>query len=769
MKKVQIAAISVLIILASATCRSTFSAQKAIDSPTGRRPKLHWTPERQAVWNRMVAEEHPWWQRLKSWADATNTPAQRYADLGQYATLAYQWTGETKYARAAWLRIQPVIDTMRPAWNNRNGTREEFIRWVWMYDWLYPALTAEERALFLKYLNTLADLVLNRVEDVSWGTRTGDSDETTGHYFGLAFMDLATGPDNPRAGSLLSATFGAENKPVGGLDSTGANFDTMRNAIAFYVSRAKGGAWVESSEYNTGTLKLLFIGAEGVRTATGVDHFPEVTALLGEAGIEQIHELCPGFIENGQSFKWGDCEHPRNPKTQGVVALLGLLAGLNQDNKTVGPYLHRLTEDIVAGPIPHADKPWGRFFLFYNPYADKADWRSLPRGYYVEGQGLLYLRDGWDDKASALMAHMPNRVLVDHEVNYLGDFQLFRKGEWAVTHPIAYAGNEGERMNSMLIAGLSSSAEVRRALAHEFGPEFEYAYLAGVTGGQHYRNRYWSPPPTFLHEWTRSMLYLPGAEGGTDVIIVYDRTNADDPKTLERWPDRYYPNQRGRIEAACARKQWIIHMPVEPRMTQKAIEWKTPGGQNVRLEALLPADSVKQAFDENDVGVPGYIHDYEKKWQVRIWPAEDRRWDTFLNVVSVSDEGANTSARLVKSADDRVEGVLVARAGAPEVLAVFNAAPGPELPQPDPSVRENWLPAVPEILETVRLRKSNYALQWTAGGKSTEVFLCDLDPAMEWEASLDGSPRARLEVSVQGLARLKCEGEGDHTLEVAPR
>lgn len=775
------ALVALCVTAALTLCCAAYGAEGEVASPTGRVPKLHWTPERQAVWNRMVAENHPWWQRLKSWAEATGTPNERYADMGQYATLAYQWTGEAKYARTAWERIQPILKTMRPAWNNRNGTREEFITWVWMYDWLYPALSADEREYFIKYLNTLGDLVLDRVEGVPWGTRPGDSDETTGQYFGLAFMDLATGPDNPRAGTFLSSTVGAQAIPVGGLDATGVNFDTLRNAISCYVSRAKGGAWIESSEYNVGTLKLLFIGAEGVRTATGADHFPEVTALLGEAGIEQIHELCPGFIENGQLFKWGDCEHPRDPQTQGIVALLGVLAGLNQDNKSVGPYLHRLTEDIVAGPIPHAERPWDRFFLYYNPYAAEADWRTLPKAYYVEGQGILYMRDGWDDGASAFMAHMGNRVFVDHEVDYLGDFQLFRKGQWAVTHPIAYAGNEGERMNSMLIAGLSSSAEVRRALAHEFGPEGRYAYFVGVTGGQHYWQGYWNPPPTFLHEWTRSMLYLPAADRSSDVIIVYDRTNADNPRELGRWPDRYYPRDKERMETAPL-KQWIFHMPVEPRIAEASIEWKTEGGQNLRVDTLLPAERKVEAFDENVIGVPGYIHDYEKKWQVRVTPKDQRQWDTFLNVVSVFDEGAKVEARLVTSPGDNVEGVLVSRRkalasaeppgeagstqarGSADVLALFNATPGPPLPQPDPSVRDNWLAEVPATLETVRLRKTGYSVEWTSAG-ATEVLVFDLDPSLSWKATLDGRAAA-LAVSAAGAARLECKDAGKHALSV---
>ncbi|HLK56030.1 MAG TPA: hypothetical protein VKU00_05685, partial [Chthonomonadaceae bacterium] len=67
----------------------------AANSPTGRNPHLFWTPQRQAVWNQMVAQNHPWWVALQGWASGT---VAKYGDIGDYAAIAYQMTGNPAYA-----------------------------------------------------------------------------------------------------------------------------------------------------------------------------------------------------------------------------------------------------------------------------------------------------------------------------------------------------------------------------------------------------------------------------------------------------------------------------------------------------------------------------------------------------------------------------------------------------------------------------------------------------------------------------------------------
>src|SRR5205807_227495 len=93
----------------------------------------------------------------------------------------------------------------------RQYAQEAVIAW----DWLYPGLTAAQRQQFISWLNGLYDHYVHGQDSGSSPERLGDSDQTLTEYFFLAFMDLATGPDNPRAGTFLSGV-DVGGTPIGG-------------------------------------------------------------------------------------------------------------------------------------------------------------------------------------------------------------------------------------------------------------------------------------------------------------------------------------------------------------------------------------------------------------------------------------------------------------------------------------------------------------------------------------------------------------------------
>lgn len=714
----------------------------------------------------MRRDNHPLWRALKENADMERP---RYGSRGPWAVLVYQMTGDKAYARKAWSQIEPFL---APGWrpsDGRNYTRQDLTTLAWMYDWLYPALTPSQRQQFIDKLNQWGDLVLNRVPGTPWGTRLRDSDETVGHYFGLALIDLATAPENPRAGSFLRATWKeaeAGGLLVGGLEPTGDGVQSgMRNAIREYASMSRGGQWVESSEYNLNTLKILLLGTEGVRTATGEDYFPEITDLTRELALGQLYELTPDLAG---AFQWGDTEKPRDLDLFHRVPLLGMLAGLLQPDPKLGPLVQGVTRELTDKAMKRGMPPSWYFYLFYDPYAPAtSDRSSLPKGHYALGQGLLFFHDGWKPNASFFAAHMlPLVPFVDHQVAYFGDFHLYRKGEWAVTHPLDYHGpaRRGEASNGMLFAGLGMMREWRGPVAQEFGPDGDYAYLAGTNGGQFYDQPYFSPPETFVHEWTRSLLYLPAADGRSDTIVVHDRTHVEDPRPLPRFK-RYRPEQLKSIESAPALKQWLIHPTTRPAVGASSVLWPTPKGEQVRLTTLLPQVTRKEVVDLDELWPDKwpYPAKSEQKWQVRIMPEREQPWDTFLNVVQASAPGVPLTNTLVRAAQGEAEGVLLERGGAPDTLVLFNARPGPRLPQPALASPPKLDPSVSRLLREAHLLRAGYTVTWRTATGSTNVFLMDLDPSRKWSARVDGNP-AKLEVSSQGVGRIRIAGAGPHTL-----
>lgn len=752
-----------------AVAAGTAAAQGTASSPTGRNPRLFWTPQRQWVWNKLVADNGLLWRNFNS--RAVEYPA-RYGNYGDYPTMAYQMTGKISYAQTAWKILQQWIPTKTLPDPSANGIRQYFTTFVWEYDWLYPALTATQRKQFYTWLNWQADEALGNATDFACGAILSQNDRTMGEYFGLAFMDLATGPDNPRAGTFLNSTFangwGGPTTPVGGLNATGANMNSMRNAISYYAQLGQGGVWMQSWMYNLNTLPMILMGVEGVKTAAGKDYFPELTALYPQFAATQLYELTPTVTD---SYQWGDVQQNRDLWMCWRQTADGMLEGLTSANPA-GAYLNQLTSEFAVSPDDWSAGQWPYpvFFLFYNPYATKTNWRTaaLPASVYASGQGLLYYHDGWGATNSLFGAHATSDTWCDHETNFTGDFQLYRHGEWGITHTLGYAlsANPGGAppTNTMLFDGLPVFEEARGPVAQETS-DGNYAYLKGTTGGQYEEPPFWIPPPTFVHEWTRSIVYLPSQDKHSDTVVVFDRTCVDDPTKLPGGISRFLNAAGPMVQKAPALKQWTIHCPVKPLVSANAITWKTAGGQNVQVSTILPAAQTRLVNNEVIMGYQGYLCPDEEFWDVQISPSKVNLWDTFLNVVQVYDTGAQLNNTLVNSTAGEAQGTLISRENQNDVLALFNAEQGPAVPvTPLAGADLQYNPNLLGILKKQAVLQSGYTVNWTSRAAAANVLLFDLSPSHAWTVSVDRGASASLNVSANGVGKLTVNGVGAHQI-----
>ena len=400
----------------------------------------------------------------------------------------------------------------------------------------------------------------------------------------------------------------------------------------------------------------------------------------------------------------------------------------------------------------------GRLFFTFNPYAAARDWKGNSV-FQAAGMGLLLHRRGVDSGGSFFASLVGSRFAknaVDHFVRYLNDFELWRKGEWVITHPRGYGGapNGGHGTNAVLMHGFGDMLGFKELVGVSHSETHDYQ--VATTGGASVPDPYYDPPSVFAHEWTRSVLYLPGM---TDTVIVHDRAHITD--VLRR--DRYYSNDQALFDKAEAPKQWILHMPVRPRIDGSTISWSTPGGQQVQWSTLLPVSSVKNVYDETALrkaGDPtwkGAVHDSELKYHVKLWPSARNDWDTFLNVIQVGDAGKVAPLK----GSDQVEGVHVSRAGASDVVALFNGQASPRL-EPVTAYHPSHEPA----LRTARLRSAGYRVDWTSNAATTEVFLADLDPSQRWVVEVDGRIILPVIPGSPDLLRFVIEGGGAHALSV---
>ncbi len=147
-------------------------------------------------------------------------------------------------------------------------------------------------------------------------------------------------------------------------------------------------------------------------------------------------------------------------------------------------------------------------------------------------------------------------------------------------------------------------------------------------------------------------------------------------------------------------------MPVRPSISADVLSWDLQSGDRVRVTMLLPRQRQITPIDEAQLWANSPIRPQQLKWQVRVAPESEEAWTTFLNVIDVHGPGAASSVQLVTSPEDDVQGALVRRPGNTDLVAVFNAAPGPALRAP--VGRNSYDAANANLLRQVRLRRTGF-------------------------------------------------------------
>ncbi len=701
----------------------------ALPLKTPRAPRLLWSCERQAFLTKLHDMNHPMWQELVGFADRSATSSARGVDVGGYAALVYQITGDVKYAQKSY--DQAIGEYNKHTQWDANYYRDLGAEYAIVYDWIQGGLSASDRATFSAGLWNWADQ-LHQKRPPGQPIRFGDTDLTTGSYFGVTLLALATQGADPRADDVLKDSF------YGGLDATGADLtSTMRNAIKQYISQwAVGGVWIEGAFYDVDTLQLVGMGVEAVRTATQEDHFPEFHDFKEQVVRAQIEQLAPDLKAEP---KWGDLENVRDSEGYSRYQTIGMFTGLLDADSPLLPVATQFVNDYHAQYAKDLVYR-SRWYYYFDPTATAKDWRStLPLTHYASGQGMVFAHDGWDPSHSIVfMHHRRAPMVIDHENSQFGDFQIYRKGAWGVTHPLGYGGGSDDPLavNSMVIAGLDSMID-RKVVGYTASPDGTYTYFAGTTQGQRYLSDVNNPPPPFLDEWTRSFVYLPTSMHTADTLFVCDRVSASAPTSV----DRYQGDDKTWVMNAPHRKQFIVHALVSPTLSARGATWQN-GGQTTEVTSLAPAAVVLNTVDEKTIGWPANApEDSEKHFYVAIGGSTDQKWDTFVDVVQVSDAGVPTKPTRVAAADGSMEGALVARPGQPDAVALCSA------------------------VETSRLRTTAFTFTVTPGTSGFDLYVTDLDASKGWTSSEGGD----LAVDAGGLSRVTITGGGAHTVTISPK
>jgi hypothetical protein len=731
-------------------------------------------------------------------------------NTGYFPAFIYTVTGDASYAQKAYAQLSFNIF---PYIVNANGSmdanvvREYGCDLAIVYDWIYTGITEDQRATFRARMHQYYDQVAHHV---SGGAGLGDSDQICGYYAGILAWYVATKAHNPYATVLFNGAF-MQGQTV----PTGDNYATARNAIYHYCTvPGAGGEWIESSEYNHHTMTfVLQILAIARQLPAIANDFPDIEAMLEDVAYKQIYTMTTDYLGR---FQFGDEEKPHHFRPWEWQTTSLMLLGLMDDGQARQDLLRSLedlwTANIALLNYNSSDSifPTPRPYPVINPYGTKsADLTHLDKGRFMSGQGQSVHRTSLAATACNFWAqNRPESRGDDHMSLFFGDFQMYRKQTWVLTHPFGYGFwwmgsawasdlyncHTVESCTSVAMYGgnTASNYQFRRITGHR--EEDDWIYQTGTQGGSlfpHYNidgGVNWGAGAlgVFIHEDTRSILKLSSTSGKSDVVVIMDRINATDPALEVNYAQQY--NSGGfRIRDSMAREarwQWYLHMPEQPVIASADVSWtphkttRQQGGstygwgtadtaQAVKCTWLYPAlpDAVitpqqeTTLTDDLDGYRPGSVRPEQRAWRIKVTPASAQQWNPLLAVIAVTDAGETVTATMVEDGANDAIGALISRASDEDVLAVFNAIEGAEITQAEPTPTE-----CAAVLLEVRLRTSGYTINWDPSSATTLVKLFDLHPSTSWSYTIDGGASTPLTVDANGIGEFSVSGSGAHAL-----
>lgn len=707
-----------------------------------------------------------------------NTPGN---DGPFYCGLAWDAVNSLNAVTSSMESIPPQRFLDRPASKLiGNYSRNFFVDLVLLHDLCYQDWSQSRRDTFLAKLNFMATTVVNTA--TYW--RGGDVDQPIGDYFGLALLYESTKSYNPTIVSLWSTA------KIGGYTATAANYGNARNMIKYYYTvAAAGGAGHEGSEYAFDSMAIGLVGNLLLKTTAAGSVFSEIDDWADDVARYLVKLPTPDGLEMPEN---GDDETPR----QFVVRLdkewmhlavpaVASLADASTDRRD----LQRKLIDLNT-QHGHINLFWADILGVADPYATaSADLTSLTKDFYASGYGIVMWNDALTSTAAKFWAHFrPEMRAIDHSVDYWGDFQLYRRGEWVLTAPKAYSGpgnklhgqtSQADMVNGIFIEGFSgfptasvqngSPFQFRRIVGQVFGSD--YAYVSGTQGGMRHPalnidggGNFFDPPPSYVHEHTRSVLYLPTADKTADSILVIDRVNAVDPESLTKF-ERYRPVGSLPPYTDCsapsscepekfqvqAYPRWtaFLHQRTNPTIASNVTTWTTAGGQLMRDVWLAPDDVTIAEVDESALAHYN-ASAAEKKWRTDVTPNVAAQWNCLSRVVTARNAATSAPTENELTPTNNAAGLHLVRSGNDDRVVVWNCAQGASISQSFPTQAQ-----ATTVLQDARWRAAgSYTFSYTQTTATAKVLLLDLDPDLTWTYTVNGGASTPITEDSSGLEEL---------------
>ena len=562
---------------------------------------------------------------------------------------------------------QPFRDPYFAIFNRSRWWGEGFPLTV---DWIYPSLSAEEKAtirtVFLRWIdeNSLASTTdYNHPEPAgvvndpmlladSLALRWAGNNYFAAHMRNIGLMALAFDPDDDPGGTLT----GHLN------DATGAWLYMVDHVLR---GDARGGMPTEGFEYSPQQLAYVVQFLLALHTAGQDDPDrwgPQVVLTNNPFWDEVIPAylnsmspapaMIPDYEYVGSVYQpawYGDGQNYWAPDMIKLMGALGRYDELTGNTKRRDAARWIETNLAPGGPeftiparIPaiedHQDAI--AYFLLFDPSAaEPADPRTdLPPAYFSPGIGRLMARTSWDADAT-LFTYALGWITVDHQHCDGNQFEFYRKGEWLTKERTGYGFNIGASDYHNTIALENDPPEHNDA--------DDYRHIFWERGSQ-----WWGTPdgdPTIVAMSTAddyvyalgdaTNLYNSSYEGSTDIVHASRSIVWLKPDHIVIY-DRAASKTDGRF------KRFWLNLPTEAEIAGNVSTATTTSGQHLVVTTLLPTDAAissepAEALEENSEPAVGEPMHVRLRVEAPGGPTDVR----FLHVL----QGVDAGARAIRS------------------------------------------------------------------------------------------------------------------------
>lgn len=565
--------------------------------------------------------------------------------------------------------------------------------WPLTVDWVYPRLSAADKAtirkVFLRWADELVNTGYHHPEPVGV---TNDpallADRSQVRWAGNNHFD-----GNLRNLAYLALVFDPEDDPGNQLR------DYLGNALGagLYLvdellrTDARGGLFPEGPEYSPQALgyvtQLLF----GLHTA-GADDAARWGRQVTFAGNPFWDDVLPAFVHSLSPGTWihpnwdflgpvhqpawyGDAQDYFMLDHMSVFGPLGLYAArtgniaLAQACRWVQTHLAPggaagLTERARDSNLTSPDI---FYFLLFDPAAPAAsDPRpALPLTHFAPGLGRVLARTGWGEDATWLTYKL-SWMAIDHQNADGNQFEFYRRGEWLTK----------ERSGYDLFAGSTDEHNAVTVLNDDPGREpDDFRELEWARGSQ-FRYLSAGDPAVLAHSFTDRFLHVLG-----DATPLHNFSNGDLHVTnvthvsrslLWLKPDHLILYDRAATHSASRFKRFFVNLPTNAVVAGRRTTMTTASGQQFFITTLLPADAVpvvEPAPVPRATGEDGTIANGDPMThRLRVEAPGPPLAARFLHVLQGADPGAAaTTVTLVES----VDGTAFAGAAVGTTVAMF--------------------------------------------------------------------------------------------------